>query len=221
MQLLLLKLAVMTLYWALLINGLTSIDKFFINKKQFHNNIAIWGKRKGVNAKRAPDRTTETDFVIVEDIYSDGWKLDTAVKALQNGAVGVIPTDTCYSFVTIMSNDNRKGMERILQLKSSSRKPLSVICRDISMASMYSANLKNEKWMYKMLKSTLPGPFTYIMPTSENVPKMIVDRKHHKLKKINRKEIGVRIPDDPLVQYIIDQVNEPLLCGSIPQVRTL
>ena len=61
------------------------------------------------------------------------------------------------------------------------------------MVSSYAANLSTEKWIYKLLKTTLPGPFTYIMPSSSEVPKMVIDRKHHKLNKIKRKEIGAYI----------------------------
>ena len=78
---------------------------------------------------------------------------------------------------------------RLLNVKGSGRKPLSAICKDISMISNF-ASLGQEKWIYKLLKNTLPGPFTYIMPSTSEVPKMVIDRKHHKLHKIKRKEIG-------------------------------
>jgi tRNA threonylcarbamoyl adenosine modification protein (Sua5/YciO/YrdC/YwlC family) len=141
--------------------------------------------------------------------------LDEVVEILKNGGVGVVPTDTCYSYVT--SLNSRKGVERLLKVKASGKKPLSVLCKDLSMIGTYTNEVSNLKWVYKLLKATLPGPFTYIMPSSSLVPKMIVDRKHHKLNKWRRKEIGVRMPADEVCRAIVDAVDEPLLSGSVPQ----
>ena len=105
----------------------------------------------------------------------------------------------------------------MLKLKGGGKKPLSVLCKDLSMIGQYTSEVSNLKWVYKLLKATLPGPFTYIMPSSSLVPKMIIDRKHHKLNKWRRKEIGVRMPDDELCRSILDAVGEPLLSGSVPQ----
>jgi tRNA threonylcarbamoyl adenosine modification protein (Sua5/YciO/YrdC/YwlC family) len=173
-------------------------------------------KRKGVNPNRGSyTKNVETVFIDVDEEYSDAWRLDEAVDILKNGGIGVIPTDTCYSFVTCLNS--RKGVERLLKLKGGGKKPLSVLCKDLSMIGQYTSEVSNLKWVYKLLKATLPGPFTYIMPSSSLVPKMIIDRKHHKLNKWRRKEIGVRMPDDELCSSILDALGEPLLSGSVPQ----
>ena len=85
------------------------------------------------------------------------------------------------------------------------------------MIDTYTSSISRLKWVYKLLKSTLPGAFTYIMPSSSEVPKMIVDRKHHRLNKWRRKEIGVRMPDDSICRNILEGLHEPLLSGSVPQ----
>ena len=175
----------------------------------------LYAKRKGVKNKDMAKTSSQTKYIDVEDFYSDGWKLDEVVEILRNGGVGVIPTDTCYSFVT--SLNSRKGIERLMSVKGGGKKPLSVICRDLSMIDTYTSSVSNLKWVYKLLKSTLPGPFTYIMPSSSEVPKMIVDRKHHRLNKWRRKEIGVRMPDDLICKEIMGGLGEPLLSGSVPQ----
>lgn len=183
---------------------------------------SLCAKRKGVknkdvnkdaSMKRNGQRSTK--FINIEDFYSDGWQLDEVVEILKDGGVGVVPTDTCYSYVT--SLNSRKGVERLLKVKASGKKPLSVLCKDLSMIGTYTNEVSNLKWVYKLLKATLPGPFTYIMPSSSLVPKMIVDRKHHKLNKWRRKEIGVRMPADEVCRAIVDAVDEPLLSGSVPQ----
>jgi len=83
----------------------------------------------------------------------------------------VIPTDTCYSFVA--SIGQAVAVERLLQLKGGSghKKPLSILCRDLSQISEYT-NQFGAKWVYKLLKSSLPGPFTFVLPASKAVPKV-------------------------------------------------
>ena len=201
----------------------------FVDVKEFNGQRVatfqrsiMYAKRKGVRNKDPSSSMKKggqinglTKFIDVEDFYSDGWRLDEVVEILKEGGVGVIPTDTCYSFVT--SLNSRRGVERLLKVKASGKKPLSVICKDLSMIGTYTNEVSNLKWVYKLLKATLPGPFTYIMPSSSMVPKMIVDRKHHKLNKWRRKEIGVRMPADDVCQAIVDAVDAPLLSGSVPQ----
>ena len=145
----------------------------------------LHAKRKGVRNKNPSNSMKNskvpTKFIDIQDIHSDTWRLDEVVEILKDGGVGVIPTDTCYSFVTQLNS--RNGVERLMKIKAGGKKPLSVICKDLSMIATYTNEVSNLKWVYKLLKNTLPGPFTYIMPSSSMVPKMIVDRKHHKLNK--------------------------------------
>jgi tRNA A37 threonylcarbamoyladenosine synthetase subunit TsaC/SUA5/YrdC len=70
-----------------------------------------------------------------------------------------------------------------------------------------------------MLKALLPGPFTFILPTSENVPKFVIGQRHpgHKTRKWKRKEIGVRIPNDEVSLLIMQDMDVPLLTGSVPE----
>ena len=179
------------------------------------NLSPLYAKRKGVKNKSPTKAPSKTRFIQIEDFYSDGWKLEEVVEILRSEGVGVIPTDTCYSFVTCLNS--RKGVERLMSIKGGGKKPLSVICEDLSMIDTYTSSISRLKSVYKLLKSTLPGAFTYIMPSSSEVPKMIVDRKHHRLNKWRRKEIGVRMPDDSICRNILESLHEPLLSGSVPQ----
>ena len=83
------------------------------------------------------------------------------------------------------------GIKRITQLKSKAgqRKPLSVLCLDIKMAAQYS-NLLSQNWVYKLMKATLPGPFTYIVPASTHLPKITIEKNKH-THRFKRKEIGI------------------------------
>ena len=77
------------------------------NQARSANLSPLYAKRKGVKNKSPTKTSSRTRFIQIEDFYSDGWKLDEVVEILRNDGVGVIPTDTCYSFVTCLNS--RKG----------------------------------------------------------------------------------------------------------------
>ena len=99
---------------------------------------------------------------------------------------------------------------------SGKKKPLSVLCKDIPTISAYTSDLSDQKWVYKLLKNTLPGPFTYILPASKEFPKLILKSDGH-VKRWKRKEVGVKMPSDAICAYIMDALDEPLICGSVPE----
>ena len=109
-------------------------------------------------------------------------------------------------------------MEKLMALKgiSGKKKPLSVLCKDIPTISAYTSDLSDQKWVYKLLKNTLPGPFTYILPASKEFPKLILKSDGH-VKRWKRKEVGVKMPSDAICAYIMDALDEPLICGSVPE----
>jgi tRNA threonylcarbamoyl adenosine modification protein (Sua5/YciO/YrdC/YwlC family) len=167
-----------------------------------------------LNAKS--NKAKFANLISIEDPAYDLWKIDPVIDVLRDGGVGVISTDTCYSFVTKVTST--KGAAKIAQLKGMHRqkKPMSLLCKDFSMISKYTSNICEQKWAFKLLKFTFPGPYTYIMPSSKQVPKFIVEHNHH-VKRFKRKEIGIRMPDDPVCSYILEKLDEPLLCGSVPE----
>mmetsp|Transcript_17721 Transcript_17721/g.71508 ORF Transcript_17721/g.71508 Transcript_17721/m.71508 type:complete len:271 (-) Transcript_17721:770-1582(-) len=168
-------------------------------------------RRSGMKGKSQ----TEIDYVQVEDPQYDAYKVDSAVQILKQGGVGVIPTDTCYAFACALSS--RGGINRLYSLKKTDggpvKKPLSLLCRDLAMVQTYVHSM--DRRLFKLLKSTLPGPYTYILPASSQVPRMVMEHKSHR-KSWKRKEIGVRIPDDPYAQAVLEGVDEPLLISGVP-----
>lgn len=157
-------------------------------------------------------------IIVIDDIHSDAYKLQEVCKMLAAGCCGVIPTDTCYSFVAAV--DSRAGVDKLLKCKQSGKKPLSFLCKDLSMISKYTGEASRDKWVFKMLKTLLPGPFTFVLPTNpDTVPKFVMGRKHpgHRTRKWKRTEIGVRIPDDDVSLQIMKELQVPLLTGSIPE----
>jgi len=184
-------------------------------KPQFRTYTLLQAKQKSSGSKGSSKKIA-TSFVSIEDVNSDLWQLEPIIDLLREGQVGVIPTDTCYSFVTPITS--REGIEQLMALKgiSGKKKPLSIICKDVSTISKYTSDLSNQKWVFKLLKNTLPGPFTYIIPASKEFPKLILDNEFH-IRRWKRKEIGVRIPFDTVCSYIMEALDVPLICGSVPE----
>jgi len=109
-----------------------------------------------------------------------------AVTALTAGALVVYPTDTAYGLGC--DSDNRRAIERLYQLKQRElKKPLSLICPDLSAVSEYT---KVSNTAYRILKDHLPGAFTFVLPAGSKAPKTLLPRK--------RKAVGVRVPDHPI-----------------------
>jgi len=165
-------------------------------------------------AKRSGSASTAkvAEYVDITEGEYDLWKLDSIPKMLKEGALGIIPTDSSYSFVCTMSN--REGMDRIYQLKnlSGTKKPLSLICSNLSMVQKYTHSI--DKPMFKMLRAALPGPYTFILPANSSVPRVILEHKVHR-KVWKRREVGIRVPNDMYCLAILEQLEEPLLVSSI------
>lgn len=157
---------------------------------------------------RAPP---QAEYFSISADGSDIWQAMDIFQTLRDGGVGVMPTDTGYSFVTSVSS--REGVPRILNFIDSDdqRKPLSLYCADLSTLSHYTAEV--DRPTFKMLKGCLPGPYTFILPASGNLPKTYIKSGKRKYK---RQTVGVRIPDDPVVQTVLEQLDEPLLGLSVP-----
>lgn len=127
-----------------------------------------------------------------------------AVEILQCGGLVIYPTDTIYGLGCDINNS--KAVEKIAQIKGLNLKKdhLSIICHDMSHLSEYTKALDNHT--FKLLKRNLPGPFTFILPASSNIPKLF---------KNNKKTVGFRIPDNPIILEIVKELGNPVLSTSI------
>jgi len=131
------------------------------------------------------------------------WLLAQVCKVLRQGGIVVLPTDTVYGVVCDIANE--KGAERMYRLKGmDSKKLLSVICSDLSMAAEYTRGIPNT--LFRVVRRKLPGPYTFILPASKEIPRIM--RK-------NRKTVGIRVPDCPLALELINQYGRPLLSTSV------
>jgi len=126
-----------------------------------------------------------------------------AVDALRAGGLVVYPTDSCYAFGFQMGN---KGPIRDIQrIRQTSRNHnFTLMCRDLSEIALYA---KVDNWCYRMLKAHTPGPYTFILPATRDVPRRL---QHPK-----RKTIGIRIPDHPVAQAILEDLGEPIMSSTV------
>lgn len=128
--------------------------------------------------------------------------LEHAVDTLRSGGIIIYPTDTLYAIGCDALNNN--AIERICRIKgiNPQKTELSIICHDISQAAEYA---RIDKRAFKMLKEYLPGPFTFLLPSSTRLPKVFKGRK----------TVGIRIPDNPIPTAIAGMLGNPILTTSV------
>jgi tRNA threonylcarbamoyl adenosine modification protein (Sua5/YciO/YrdC/YwlC family) len=125
-----------------------------------------------------------------------------AVDVLRQGGIIIYPTDTVYGLGCDLSN--KKGIERIYELKRRNRKqPLSFICSDLKHISQYA---KVTDYAYKTMKRLLPGPYTFILEASRLVPKIILPK---------RSTTGIRVPDNQICLDLIKELGQPIISTSV------
>jgi tRNA threonylcarbamoyl adenosine modification protein (Sua5/YciO/YrdC/YwlC family) len=129
----------------------------------------------------------------------------TVVECLKDGGIIIYPTDTVYGFGCDIYN--QKAVERICRIKGidPAKAQFSFVCDDLSHLSNYTKSISTPQ--YRILKSHIPGPFTFILPASKEVPKILKSRKN---------TIGLRVPDHPIASAIIQELGHPILSSSLP-----
>jgi tRNA threonylcarbamoyl adenosine modification protein (Sua5/YciO/YrdC/YwlC family) len=124
--------------------------------------------------------------------------LRKAVEIVTGGGLIAYPTDTCYAIGCDLYN--LKGINRIYQLKRQPlSKPFSIICRDLKNISEY-ARVGN--YAYKVMKRLLPGPYTFVLEASRQVPKILQTK---------RRTVGIRVPDHPIALGLVELLGHPII----------
>jgi len=131
--------------------------------------------------------------------------IKTITDCLLNGGVIVYPTDTIYGLGCDIFQ--QKAIERICRIKNvtPSKAQLSFICYDLSDLSKYTKSISTP--LYRILKNYLPGPYTFILPASKQVPKILKSKKN---------TIGLRIPANNIARTIVKELGHPILSTSLP-----
>lgn len=127
------------------------------------------------------------------------------VESLLQGGIIIYPTDTVYGLGCDILQ--QKAVERICRIKKVDPKKaqLSFVCSDLSHLSDFTKPLSTP--IYRLLKEKLPGPYTFILPASKMVPRILQS---------NKDTIGLRIPDNNIAKAIVNELGRPILSASLP-----
>jgi len=124
---------------------------------------------------------------------------------LESGGIIAYPTDTIYGLGCDIFHPEAVAKICAFKKVNPEKAQLSFICSDLSHLSNYAKSINNS--LFRILKSTLPGPFTFVLPASKEVPKILQNKK---------KTIGLRIPDNKIALAIIETLGHPILSASFP-----
>lgn len=125
------------------------------------------------------------------------------VRYIQSGALIAYPTDSSYAFGCHIGD--RKAIERIRRIRQTDKHHnFTLMCADLSEISTYA---RVDNWAYRLIKSLTPGPYTFILPATREVPKMLQNPK--------RRTIGLRVPEHRLVHAILEALGEPIMSSTL------
>lgn len=129
--------------------------------------------------------------------------ISQAVARLREGAVLIYPTDSSYALGCQLGD--KAAAERIRQIRQTDRHHnFTLVCRDLSEIATY-AKVDNQR--YRLLKSATPGPFTFILQATHEVPR--------RLQHPRRKTIGIRVPDHVIVRALLTELGEPMMSSTL------
>ncbi len=126
-----------------------------------------------------------------------------AVQIINDGGLIIYPTDSCYAFGCHIGD--KAAMERIRRLRQlNAEHNFTLVCRDLSEISVYA---RVDNAVYRMLKACTPGPYTFILRATHEVPRRLQQPK--------RKTIGLRIPNNTIVQALLTELGQPLMSSTL------
>jgi tRNA threonylcarbamoyl adenosine modification protein (Sua5/YciO/YrdC/YwlC family) len=144
------------------------------------------------------------EFIKIHPINPELRKINRVVEVLRNGGIVIYPTDTIYGIGCDLLN--KKAIERLCRIMDikPNKLDLSFICNDLSHISEFVKRVDTP--VFKVLKNLLPGPYTFIMESSTKVPKIL---------DVNKKTVGIRIPNHNIPRTIVAELGNPLITSSI------
>lgn len=125
------------------------------------------------------------------------------VQIIRGGGLIAYPTDSSYAFGCHIGD--KRAMDRIRRIRrTDNAHNFTLVCSDLSEISVYA---RIDNWAYRMLKSMTPGPYTFILQATREVPKRLQNPK--------RRTIGLRVPDHPLVHAMLETLGEPIMSSTL------
>lgn len=143
------------------------------------------------------------EFLELHPVNPQKRLLAQAAEALRRGAVIAYPTDSCYALGCQL--DDKAAAERLRRIRDFDKHhQFTLVCRDLSEISRYA---RVDNWQFRLLKQLTPGPYTFILPASKDLPKRLSHEK--------RKTIGIRIPEHVVAQALLESLGEPLISCTL------
>ena len=125
------------------------------------------------------------------------------VERIRDGALIAYPTDSSYAFGCRIGD--KKVTRRIHRIRHTDKKHnFTLVCADLSEISVFA---RVENWAYRLIKSLTPGPYTFVLPATRELPKILANPK--------RRTIGIRVPEHPLVAAMLDELGEPVMSSTL------
>ena len=144
-----------------------------------------------------------SQFIKIYDDKPNESAIKKVVDVLKNGGLIIYPTDTVYGLGCDITN--LKALEKVAKIKGIKleKANLSFICYDLSHISDYVKQIDTST--FKLLKRALPGPYTFILPGNNDLPKVFK----------NKKTVGIRVPDNNIIRAIVKELGNPIISTSI------
>lgn len=126
-----------------------------------------------------------------------------AVDVVRAGGVIAYPTDSCYALGCHVGD--KDALERVRRIRAADKNHhFTLVCRDLAEIARYA---RVETWQFRMLKASTPGPFTFLLAATREVPRRL---QHPK-----RQTIGIRVPDHPVPHLLLQELGEPIMSSTL------
>ena len=144
-----------------------------------------------------------TQFFVIHPESPQPRLIKQAVKILQDGGVIVYPTDSIYAIGCKL--ENKKALDHIRRIRQLDDKHhFTLVCRDLSELSTYAIV---DNTAFRFIKAHIPGPYTFILKGSKELPRRLMHPK--------RNTVGLRVPDNKIVQALLEELNEPIMSVTL------
>ncbi len=142
-------------------------------------------------------------LIEIHPTHPQSRQVAAVVQIIRSAGLIAYPTDSSYAFGCHIGDS--KAINRIHRIRRTDNKHnFTLVCRDLSEISLYA---RVDNWAYRLIKSMTPGPYTFILPATREVPKRLQNQ--------NRRTIGLRVPEHPLVQAMLESLGEPIMSSTL------
>jgi tRNA threonylcarbamoyl adenosine modification protein (Sua5/YciO/YrdC/YwlC family) len=142
-------------------------------------------------------------YISIHPTHPQQRLLSAVADVIRDGGLIAYPTDSCYAFGCRLGE--KSGVDRIRRIRKTGKDHnLTLVCRDLSEIATYA---RIENWAYRLIRALTPGPYTFILRATAEVPKRL---QHPK-----RRSIGIRVPNNMIAQGILEELNEPIISSTL------